>query len=169
MYKLEIAPTNANADGKYFNNWLKENYTFTSVSYSEQNIEVWFASEPSDTVKTEITDKYHSLTSSDNIPYSEILKAFSKSKIDGENYFYNFAAEHFAIKEAAGELTIENINYIFNRLNPVINKLVFGFWGISLVSMQNEVAPVTQEDIDNGYTQELHNKIVLDFTNYLNQ
>jgi len=106
------------------------------VSYSEQNIEVWFASEPSDTVKTEITDKYHSLTSSDNIPYSEILKAFSKSKIDGENYFYNFAAEHFAIKEAAGELTIENINYIFNRLNPVINKLVFGFWGISLVSMQ---------------------------------
>jgi len=51
----------------------------------------------------------------------------------------------------------------------VINKLVFGFWGISLVSMQNEVAPVTQEDVDNGYTQELHDKIVLDFTNYLNQ
>ena len=169
MYKLEIAPINENADGKYFNSWLKENYTFTSVSYSEQNIEVWFASEPIDTIKTEITDKYHSLTSSDNIPYSEILKAFSKSKIDGENYFYNFAAEHFAIKEATGELTIENINYIFNRLNPVINKLVLGFWGISLISMQNEVAPVTQDDIDNGYTQELHDKIILDFTNYLAQ
>jgi len=169
MYKLEIAPTNANADGKYFNNWLKENYTFTSVSYSEQSIEVWFASEPSDTIKTEITDKYHSLTANDTIPYTEILKAFTKSKSDGEKYFYNFASEHFAIKEAAGELTFENINYIFNRLTPVINKLTLGLWSISLVSMQNEIAPVTQEDIDNGYTQEVHDKIILDITNYLAQ
>ena len=169
MYKLEIAPTNVNADGKFFNSWLKENYTFTSVSYSEQSIEVWFASEPSDTIKTEITDKYHSLTANDTIAYTEILKAFTKSKSDGEKYFYNFAAEHFAIKEATGELTFENINYIFNRLNLVVNKLTLGLWSISLVAMQNEIAPLTQEDIDNGYTQELHDKIVLDFTNYLAQ
>tara|TARA_R110001606_G_scaffold374612_5_gene532486 strand:+ start:375 stop:884 length:510 start_codon:yes stop_codon:yes gene_type:complete len=169
MYKLEIAPTNANADGKFFNSWLKENYTFTSVSYSEQSLEVWFASEPSDTIKTEITDKYHSLTASDIIPYTEILKAFTKSKLDGEKYFYNFAAENFAIKEATGELTIQNINYIFNRLAPVINRLTFGFWGISLLSLLNDIAPITQGDIDNGYTQELHDKIVLDITNYLVQ
>jgi hypothetical protein len=169
MYKLEIAPTNANADGKFFNSWLKENYTFTSVSYSEQSLEVWFASEPSDTIKTEITDKYHSLTASDIITYTEILKAFTKSKSDGEKYFYNFAAENFAIKEATGELTIQNINYIFNRLTPVINRLTFGFWGISLLSLLNDIAPLTQEDVDNGYTQELHDKIVLDITNYLAQ
>ena len=169
MYKLEIAPTNENADGKYFNNWLRENHTFTSVAYEDLKIVVSFASEPSDIIKTAISEKYHSLTVNDNIAYTEILKAFTKSKSDGENYFYNFAAEHFAIKEATGELTIENINYIFNRLNPVINKLVLGFWGISLISMQNEVSPVTQDDIDNGYTQELHDKIILDITNYLAQ
>ena len=167
MYKLEIAPNNENANGKYFNNWLRENHTFTSVAYEALKIVVSFASEPSDIIKTAISEKYHSLSVNNNIAYAEILEAFTKSKSDGENYFYKFAAENFAVKEATGELTIQNINYIFNRLTPVINRLTFGFWGISLVSLLNDIAPITQGDIDNGYTQELHDKIVLDITNYL--
>ena len=167
MYRLEIAPINENADGKFFNKWLRENYTFTSVSYLELCVDVFFASEPTATVKTEIAEKYHSLTAQDTLPYSEILQRLSKSKTDGEEYFYNFTAKNFALSHEMGILTTENINYCFNRLQSVFNRLEHGFWGIALYAMENEIAPVTQTDIDNGYTQELHDEIIQDFNNYL--
>ena len=167
MYKLQIAPINENADGKYFNNWLRENYTFTSISYLELTVEVFFATEPTAIIKTEIADKYHSLTSSDTLPYCEILQRLSKGRIDGDEYFYNFAAKNFGLPHATGALTTENVNYCFNRLKPVIDRLEYGFWEISLYCMENEIAPVTQTDIDNGYTQALHDEIIADINAYL--
>ena len=169
MYRLEIAPINENADGKYFNKWLRENYTFTSVSYSELKVEVFFATEPTDTIKTELANKYHALTPIDTLPYCEILQRLSKGRIDGDEYFYRFAAKNFALPHESGILPIESVNYCFNRLKPVIDRLEYGFWELALFSLENEIAPITQNDIDNGYTQELHDEVVLDLNNYLSQ
>ena len=91
----------------------------------------------------------------------------SIGRIDGDEYFYNFAAKNFGLPHETGALTTENVNYCFNRLKPVIDRLEYGFWEISLYCMENEIAPVTQTDIDNGYTQALHDEIIADINAYL--
>jgi len=167
MYKLEIAPTNENADGKYFNNWLRENHTFTSVSHGDLKVIVSFATEPVAEIKTAIAEKYESLTGSDVIPFASILEDFSKSEVDGKRLFYNFSSENFALRYLTGELTIQNVDYIFERLKPVLDPLLVGFWSLAMYRMIAKIAPITQDDIDNGYTQEVHDKLLNDITSYL--
>lgn len=167
MYKLEITPINENADGKYFNNWLRQNYTFNSISYLELAVEIFFETEPSEIIKTEIENKYYSLTSLDILPQLEILERLTKYRIDGNEYFYNFVSKNFALPHASGLITTENVNYCFNRLKPVIDRLQYGFWEIALYCMESQISPVTQEDIENGYTQAMHDEVVADINSYL--
>jgi len=167
MYKLEITPINKNANGKYFNKWLRDNYNFNSISYGELSVYVFFETEPSEIIKTEIENKYQSLTSSDIFPEFEILDNLTKYRINGNEYFFKFASKNFALPHAKEEITTENVNYCFNRLKPVIDRLQYGFWEIALYCMENEISPITQTDINNGYTQTIHDQIIADITDYL--
>ena len=73
MYKLEIQPKNNNANGNYFNKWLNDNTNHTSAIYNDFGVDVYFSSEPSQSVKDDIVNEYNSLTVNDLL-YDAIIK-----------------------------------------------------------------------------------------------
>ncbi|GAF75864.1 unnamed protein product, partial [marine sediment metagenome] len=60
-------------------------------------------------------------------------------------------------------------DYIYTRLERPERRLNHGDWMPALYYMQNKMGSINQTDIDNGYTQEIHDEIIQDLTNYLNQ
>jgi len=74
MYKLTLT-INPEADSKYFNKWLRDNYTpnFKGSSQAD-NIYLYFESEPDQEVKTEITDFYNNIVESDWLNYYKRTK-----------------------------------------------------------------------------------------------
>jgi len=88
-------------------------------------------------------------------------------QIDGKDYFFQAKAKYFGLRYKIGDLTDANINYCYHKLDVVANRLNNGDWEPALYVMENEINIITQQDIDNGYTQEIHDEIVQDLTNYI--
>jgi hypothetical protein len=168
MYKLEILTVNQNADGKFFSAWLKENYRPNFVGSSTGfKVVLTFTTEPTEAEKNEIETYYSALTVDDLLPSSEIIAAFEQMQVDGKDYFFQAKAKYFGLRYKIGDLTDANINYCYHKLDVVANRLNNGDWVPALYIMQNEINTITQQDIDNGYTQEIHDEIVQDLTNYI--
>jgi len=95
MYGLNIQPTNPNADGKYFNYWVKDNYpSVNSVQYEELKIVVWFSNEPDQAAKDAVTLKYNQLTLLDVLVTQEVLdeEYFKDLRIKYGNALYRRTA-----------------------------------------------------------------------------
>lgn len=171
MYELKINPINENANGKYFNEWLRDSHTFVGISYTDEDIIITFESEPAQAVKSEIGIKYASLTTENIIPSSEIIIGFDKKKADGIEYFFHAKAKYFGLKYSTGELNNDNIDYVYNKLAILCSMLNNGDWAPAHYHMGNKLLDnqtVSQQDIDNGYTQEVHNNILQDLSDYIN-
>lgn len=85
----------------------------------------------------------------------------------GIDYFTDFKISYFGNKLKSGELDESNINYIYDRLESVIFRLVNGDIEQALWKLNNGILPITTTDEINGYDTLVHNQIVLDLTNYL--
>jgi len=65
MYKLEIQTINEDANGEFFNTWLKGNFN-NYIGYSFGSpVVVYFSEEPNEEEKEEVLNKYESLTTQD--------------------------------------------------------------------------------------------------------
>ncbi len=161
MYILTIEPTNAQAVGSYFNKWLRDTYTFDGIGYFSNKVDITFQDEPIESIKTEIIEKYNSLTTSDIIPTYEIKKAYTPRQQDGVDYYADVRAG-VALEFINGELTEGNANYIENKLKVVKCMILTGDWVTGQYEITNNVlinGVVSAEDIANGYTQQRHNEI----------
>jgi hypothetical protein len=170
MYKLDILTINEDANYKFFTSWLKENYrpNYVGASFGFKVV-LNFESEPTQSEKTDMINFYTSLTVNDVVPDLDILAVYEQMKIDGKKYFFEAKAKYFGKKYKDGDLTDENIDYIYTRLERPERRLNHGDWMPALYYMQNKMGSINQTDIDNGYTQEIHDEIIQDLTNYLNQ
>lgn len=92
---------------------------------------------------------------------------YTQSEIDGRAYFKLAKAKYFGLRLQNGELNYNNLSYVYTRLSDVALRLNNGDQGLALHYLLNEFGIVTQTDIDNGYTQDVHDNIILDLTNYL--
>lgn len=90
-------------------------------------------------------------------------------RIFGLEYIESFSVEKFGSNYRDGILTAENVDYILNRLSHVILLLSQGFIEQSVWNLQNKINVITQTDIDNGYTQIIHDEIIQDLINQINQ
>lgn len=170
MYKLDISIINQDANIKFFTSWLKENYRPNYVGGSFGfKVVLNFKSDITEAEKTTIIDLYTSLTVNDIVPDLEILAEYEQMKIDGKNYFFEAKAKYFGKKYKEGILNDSNIDYIYNRLDKPERRLNHGDWKPALYYLENEIGDISQTDIDNGYTQEIHDNIINDINNYLNQ
>ena len=95
-------------------------------------------------------------------------KLNSKMKIDGEEYAASFKVVTFGQAYRDGLITASNVDYLYTKLSGLIIRLNDGNWDAAIYHLQNSLNIITQEDIDNGYTQEIHDKIETDFNNYIN-
>lgn len=97
-----------------------------------------------------------------------ILPELKKNSRNGYILFNEIIATHFGLRFASGELTEDNIDYCYSKLMPVGTMLIRGHVKQARKRLNKLfIAGVTQEDIDNGYTQDVHNNIITDLTNYL--
>jgi len=87
----------------------------------------------------------------------------------GVAYLENFSIKKFGGGLRDGTLTPQNIDYTLIRLSHVTMCITNGFLEQAIYHMGNDFGVINQADIDNGYTQEIHNEIVNDLTNYINQ
>jgi len=161
MYILTIEPKNAQAVGSYFNQWLRDNYTFDGIGYFSNKVNITFQDEPIQSIKTEIIEKYNSLTTSDIIPTYEIKKAYTPKQQDGVNYYDDVRAG-VALEYMGGQLTEGKANYIENKLKVVKSMILTGDWVTGQYEITNNVlvnGVVSAEDIANGYTQQRHDEI----------
>jgi len=94
MYGLIIQPTNPNADGVFFNYWVNDNYTVTTIAYSDIDIVVWFTEEPIQAAKDAIIAKYSSLTQLDILINDAVLQeiSFKEQREDYGITIYNTTA-----------------------------------------------------------------------------
>lgn len=86
---------------------------------------------------------------------------------DGKNYASKFKVEIFGVKYRSGLLTDQNVDYLYNKLSQLLIRLADGSWNSAKYVLENTLSTITQSDIDNGYTQEVHDKILNDITAYL--
>ena len=97
------------------------------------------------------------------------LKRDKKLKEDGLSYVAEFKVENFGVKKRDGILTDSNVDYLYTKLSQLLIRLEDGNWEAALFYLNNHLNTITQTDIDNGYTQEIHDKVINDINNYLNQ
>ena len=169
MYKLEILTINGNADLKYFSAWLESNYAASFKGFTVgSKVIIYFNPEPTAADKTTIEYYYSGLTVADVEPEAVMIPVYEQSEIDGREYFKLAKAKYFGIKFKTGELTPTNIDYIYTKLEKVVNRLTNGDWEPALYVLQNELNTISQNDIDNGYTQFLHDEIINDLETYIN-
>jgi len=95
------------------------------------------------------------------------LKQNKKLKEDGLYYVATFKVENFGIKKRDGILTNANVDYLYTKLSQLLIRLEDGNWEAALFYLNNHLNTITQTDIDNGYTQEIHDNIVQDIQLYL--
>jgi len=170
MYEIEITPKNENADSKYFNKWIRENYGSQDfgVSYDENDLPtVMLSVEPDQATIDAINSFYQSLTETDIIPAAPVLPIYSRMQRDGYEYAFGAKASYFGIRYKAGELTDENILYIYKRLSQPMQMMENGDYTPALLFFQNDIVAPNATDISNGYTQEIHDSIVNDIQAYL--
>ena len=169
MYKLEIVTINTNADLKYFSAWLEANYptSFKGFAVGTKAV-IYFEPEPTAEEKTAVEALYSGLIAADVLESNPMQDSYDQAEIDGREYFKLAKAKYFGVKLQLGELTVANLSYIYTKLNEVAMRLNNGDQGLALHYLVNELGAITQTDIDNGYTQDVHDNIVADITNYLN-
>ena len=95
-------------------------------------------------------------------------EAYEIEETNGRDYFKLAKGKYFGVRLYSGELTYENLSYCYTRLQQVALRLNNGDQPLALHYLQNEFLPITQTDIDNGYTQEIHDSIVNDLDLYVN-
>lgn len=95
------------------------------------------------------------------------LKLNTKLKDDGKKYTSKFKVDVFGVKYRDGIITDQNVDWLYVNLNQLLIRLEDGNYDSALYYLENHLSPVTQESINNGYTQEVHDKLVADVTNYI--
>lgn len=159
MYKLEIQPKNNNANGNYFNKWLNDNTNHTSAIYNDFGVDVYFSSEPSQSVKDDIVNKYNSLTV-DDLLYDSIIKgSYENYQKDGEDYFNDIRVS-LVLKYQVQELSPDDIYEIESKLDSVITKILRGDWMSASFEMGNVI-------IDGALTQDFFDEILNHINNYV--
>jgi len=98
--------------------------------------------------------------------YTERLRSM---KIFGAEYIEKFSVKKFGSNYRDGNLTSENLDYILNRSSEIIMFLSHGFIEQSVWYLENKINIITQTDIENGYTQEIHNEIIQDLKNQIDE
>jgi hypothetical protein len=99
-----------------------------------------------------------------------ILPELKKNSRNGYILFNEIIATYFGLRFASGELTEDNIDYCYTKLMPVATMLIRGHFKQARKRLSKLfINGVTEEDINNGYTQEVHDNIINDINNYLNQ
>jgi len=108
---------------------------------------------------TEITDENE---------LNDLYFKLDKKRIkDGKEYASRFKVDVFGVKYRSGIVTDQNIDYLYNKLAQLLIRLEDGSWNSAKYFLENTLNTITQSDIDNGYTQEIHDKILNDITTYL--
>lgn len=171
MYKLEILTLNTNANAKFFSKWLKDNYTYFNGMALGWKVVIYFTTEPSPIEKAEINDKYISLTAEDVLTLENIISVYEVRAADGVNY-YDQVRGSLALEYNAGTLPIEHASYIEHKMIVVKSFLLTGDWATAQFEMNNKVVVdgiVSQEDIDNGFTQERYDNIKINIDTYVSE
>jgi len=96
------------------------------------------------------------------------LKQNNKMKQLGQDYVSNFKVSNLGVLYRDGALTDANVHYLYNKLTQLLLRLEDGNFDSAKFLLENELNTITQDDIDNGYTQAIHDQILNDVTNYLN-
>jgi len=89
-------------------------------------------------------------------------------KTAGSEFVEVFSIKAFGAKYRDEELTAGNIDYILNKVNRVLCYLSNGFLEQALYYVENNIGPViSEEDIAQGYTQEIHDELTNDLNTLL--
>ena len=171
MHKLIISTHNPNADLKYFSSWLNSNHTenFTGFTNGYSNdLYLYFNTELTNEQEDNISVFYEGLTDTDHDDDAEMLDTHYKMRDDGQNYILEAKSKYFGARLKSGELTDLDIDYCYTRLHYILLRLSTGDWEPALYFMQNNMGTISQTDIDRGYTQDTHDFIINDLTNYIN-
>ncbi len=95
------------------------------------------------------------------------FKQNKKLKEDGLSYVATFKVENFGIKKRDDFLTDSNVDYLYTKLSQLLIRLEDGNWKSALYYLNNHLNTITQADINNGYTQQIHDKLINDLTTYI--
>jgi len=168
MYKLDIE-LNENADGKFFNDWLRTNHEFSAICYCAEGVTIHFQSEPSTTIKNIIIVKYESLTAADLLHNQIVQALYLERETDGKLFFDEFRAD-LVLEYGDGGITLAQANYIEVKLLNIKSMLLTGEWMSAQYEMDNHVVvngTVSAEDITNEYTQVRHDEVKAIIDNYV--
>ena len=127
----------------------------------------WDFSESTPAIK-EVVIVLNKLHVKANRQIDPILPELKKNSRNGYILFNEIIAKHFGLRALNNELTEDNIDYCYSKLMPVANMLIRGHFKQALKRLNKIfVGGIAQEDIENGYTQEVHDNIKADISDYL--
>ena len=96
------------------------------------------------------------------------LKQNNKLKEDGKEYTANFKVVSFGVSYRDGTLSDSSVDYLYTKLAQIILRLEDGNWDSALYYLNNHLNTISQDDINNGYSQAIHDQLVSDLTAYIN-
>lgn len=96
------------------------------------------------------------------------LRQNNKMKELGKDYVSNFKVGNLGVLYRDGTLTDANVHYLYNKLTQLLLRLEDGNFDSAKFLLENELNTIIQDDVDNGYTQAVHDQILNDVNNYLN-
>ena len=102
MYEI-IIPINIKAYAPFFNKWITSNYDHKGIAYDQSNVTLSFTVEPSEVVKSEITNYYAALTELDGLDMLIHLKCEEINDKTGDliSLGYSFAGKTFSLSANA--------------------------------------------------------------------
>ena len=145
-----INSINESADRKFFNKWLRDNYTIDAIIYSDIEVNIVFNDEPIQAIQDIIINKYNSLTIADITTFN-VISIYQKRQADGIDFFQEQRA-HLYIKLTTSEITMPDAFFIELKLKNVKDYVITGDW----LTAQNEINSVI---VEGAYTQAIHDSI----------
>jgi hypothetical protein len=168
MHKITINTINNNADGAYFNKWLNDNYdNYIGYSFTTEVL-IYFSSVLDPYDEQEIIDKYESLTDIDVLVLENNEYQYYLRGVDGLNWYSSLRSAWFQeYNEEA--ITLENEHYRQIKIKAIKEFVILGDWLDGQYEINNllDGGLVSQEDIDNSYTQEVHDSIKSSIDQYV--
>ncbi len=168
MFTITINTINNNANGPFFNKWLNDNYdSYIGYSFSS-DVFIYFSDILDSSDEQNIIDKYNSLTESDILTLENNEYQYYLKSVDGESWYSSIRSVWFQ-EYNSGIITLENEHYRQMKIKTVKEFIILGDWLDGQYEIDNllDGGVVSQQDIDNSYTQEVHDDIKSSIDQYV--
>jgi len=102
----------------------------------------------------------------DESELNELYIKLNKERKDiGKRYALDFKVKVYGKRYKDGLINEKNVSYLYHRLWQLLFRLEDGNFDSAIYLLKTELNTITADDIDNGYTDAIRDKLLTEITN----